>query len=61
VHDVGKIAHRLHMAKVANYVLADRDSEPYYVAVHIPGSKVKKGGQSVMYSATAVSFTVYSL
>jgi len=49
------------MAKVANYVLADRDSEPYYVAVHIPGSKVKKGGQSVMYSATAVSFTVYSL
>jgi len=37
---VGKIAHRLHMAKVSNYVLAKRDSEPYYVAVHIPGSKV---------------------
>jgi len=30
------------MAKVTNYVLADRDSEPYYVAVHIPGSKVKQ-------------------
>ena len=29
------------MAKVTNYVLADRDAEPYYVAVHIPGSKVK--------------------
>jgi len=29
------------MAKVTNYVLADRDSAPYYVAVHIPGSKVK--------------------
>jgi len=28
------------MAKVTNYVLADRDAEPYYVAVHIPGSKV---------------------
>ena len=38
---VGKVAHRLHMAKVTNYVLADRDTEPYYVAVHIPGSKVK--------------------
>jgi len=29
------------MAKITNYVLADRDSEPYYVAVHLPGSKVK--------------------
>jgi len=37
---VGKVAHRLHMAKVTNYVLAERDSEPYYIAVHIPGSKV---------------------
>jgi len=38
---VGKVAHRLHMAKVTNYVLAARDAEPYYVAVHIPGSKVQ--------------------
>jgi len=39
---VAKVAHRLHMAKVTNYLLADRDTEPYYVAVHIPGSKVGK-------------------
>lgn len=38
-NDFGKIAHRLHMAKITNYILADRDSEPYYVAVHLPGSK----------------------
>jgi len=33
-------AHKLHMAKVNNYLLAERDTEPYYVAVHVPGSKV---------------------
>jgi len=36
----GSVARRLHMAKVTNYLLADRDSDPYYVAVHIPGTKV---------------------
>jgi translation initiation factor 2A len=33
------VKHKLHMAKVTNYMLAERDTEPYYVAVHMPGAK----------------------
>ena len=37
---VDVVASKLHLQKIANYALAVKRGQPYYVAVHVPGTKV---------------------